>query len=444
MKRRLWTLVSVFALSLALTIPARAATEHGLLYDETELLYSDELDTLGTEVLPAFLDTYGIDLRVDILTTIANYADVAEAAASIYTEYDYGGSGGNGACLTLLVHEDADGVALEDWCIHFGGDSDEWTTHGPRNINRVYEIMAEENWSGNLEQDIRTLTDAVTAMVDGLEDFVLAGGVGDTIWNPFERESTPTEPSPFTGMQLTCIADDAALLTGNQRQELELQARATSARYGVGVRIITVNNYQNYTGGSIYDAADAFYQGCTLGLGEDRDCILLLLSMARRDYLLIAYGDNAKYAFNESGREHLDDFFLDDFGENEWYSGFSEYLTWVDDYLEQAENGTPYSGDHIPMSLGTRIKAVLSRVAIILLVPLAIAGIYVFILTQKMKSVAQAAEAGTYISGDLQLTRQSDFYTHTTETRTKIESSNSSGSRSGRSSGGGSGTHGKF
>lgn len=63
-----------------------------------------------------------------------------------------------------------------------------------------------------------------------------------------------------------------------------------------------------------------------------------------------------------------------------------------------------------------------------------------------MKTVHQKVEANEYVApGGLQLSKQYDRYTHTTETRTKISSdSDSGGSTSSCSGGGGSGRSGKF
>jgi len=434
MKRKLWSIAAALVLTLVLMIPVQAA-EYGHYYDETELLYSDELEAIGTELLPVFLETYDIDLRVDVLTSLGDFTDVTEAAEYLYTEYGYGGTGGNGASLTLLVYEDADGVALDEWYAHFGGENSFWTTNAPWNIEEVYDIMAEENWAGDLEQDIQILTDAIGAMVEGLENFVLAGGTGEP--NIETTGDTQTESGP----QLDNVTDEAGLLTDGEWQELERQARTISEQYGVGTYIVTVDDYRDYTDGDIYDAADEIYHGYTLGLGEDRDGVMLILSMARRDYLLITYGDFAKYAFSDDGKAYLEDFFLDDFGNDDWYNGFADYLTWSADYLENAKNGEPYSDDHVPMTDSARTTGILIRVGVILLVPLVIAGIYILILTSKMKSVTKAVEASTYMSGNLHLTRDFDRYSHTTETRRKIEKKESS---SGSSSGGGSGRSGKF
>lgn len=240
--------------------------------------------------------------------------------------------------------------------------------------------------------------------------------------------------------QLDNVTDAAAILTEDEWGMLEQQAREISEQYGVGVYIVTLDDYTDYTYGDIYDAADEIYHGYTLGMGEEQNALLLLLSMEERESLLIAYGADAKRAFTEDGREGLDDFFLDDFANDAWYDGFADYLMWSADYLEAAKNGEPYSGSNVPMSDEARSGAVLTSVLIILFVPLLIAGVYILILIAKMKSVAKAVEASTYLSGALHLTRDSDRYTHTTKTRRKIEKKTSSGS----SSGGGSGTRGKF
>lgn len=246
---------------------------------------------------------------------------------------------------------------------------------------------------------------------------------------------------PAQAAQLDHVTDQAGLLSSSQLQQLEQQAQTISQQYGVGVYVITMNDYQTHTAGDLYDAADEFYYSYELGLGEERNAILLLLSMAERDYLLIAYGAESKYAFTDSGREKMMDFILDDLGSDAWYLGFADYLNWSADYLEQAEKGTPYAAGNLPMSASERFKAIGIRLAIILLVPFAIAGAYISTLSKKMKSVAEAVVADTYVSDALQLTRENDRFAYTTTTRRKIEN-DSKTSRS--SSGGGSGTSGKF
>jgi hypothetical protein len=182
----------------------------------------------------------------------------------------------------------------------------------------------------------------------------------------------------------------------------------------------------------------AFYQEYSLGLGEEKNGLLLLLSMDDRDYSLVTYGDFGNYAFNDEGRPLLADFFLDDFGSDDWYTGFSDYLDWSEKYLIAAGNGEPYTNDHSPDGGGS----ILLKFVVIFLFPLLVAFIYVGTLKAKMKTVAKATEAATYMTSEMNLTEANDRYTHTTETRRTISSDKSNSSNS--SSGGFSGTSGKF
>ena len=55
-------------LALTLCIPAAAAEDYGVIYDETGQLGSEPLRHAGEVTLPALTERYGVDLRVDILT----------------------------------------------------------------------------------------------------------------------------------------------------------------------------------------------------------------------------------------------------------------------------------------------------------------------------------------------------------------------------------------
>lgn len=67
------------------------------------------------------------------------------------------------------------------------------------------------------------------------------------------------------------------------------------------------------------------------------------------------------------------------------------------------------------------------------------------LLLLKMHTVHQKTEANDYVSEKLKLSRKEDRYTHTTQTRRKIErESSSSSSTQSESGGGGSGRSGKF
>lgn len=239
------------------------------------------------------------------------------------------------------------------------------------------------------------------------------------------------------------VTDDAAILTTAERESLEKQAADISRRYDFGVYIITVDDYRAYTSGDVLDATMAIYTDSSLGHGEGREGLVLLLSMEDRDYGLVTHGEYGNYAFDREGREAMTDYFLDDFRQDDWYDGFSDYLSWSAEYLETAQNGHPYTDGYLPEPLPESIVSGEISVPLVLLAPPVIALVVLFVLNGKMKSVAMAAQASAYVVGELALTDSRDQYTHTTQTRVRIEN-RSSGSGSSRSSGSFSGTRGKF
>lgn len=442
MKRILILLLALLT-ALLLAVSASAAAEYGAIYTEAECLTSDELEVLGNDHLPQFTETYGIDLRVDVLTGIGDFDSLEDAAIAIYEEYDYGyGDGRNGVTLTLLVHEDGDGAALDDWYVCAAGDSDELTTNGPWNVYPVLnEIMREESWSGDAEQDAKTLAAAVVGTRDALEAFVLAGGVAGSVWSPVTNAllSPPADFSdlsdsfPAPGEPIGYVTDTAGIMTAAERQSLAQAAQAVSEAYGFGVYIITVESFRDATGCSdVFDGASALYRTYELGDGDEHRGVLLLLSMAERDYSLITYSDYGNFVFDEDTREEMTYSFWDDFRHDDWYTGFADYIDACDAVLS---GGADKVSGEIAVKTG-----------IIFLVPLVVAAIVILILNAKMKSVAKATQAEVYAGDGLHLTASYDRFTHSTQVRHKRQTQSSGGGGGGRSrsSGGFGGTSGKF
>lgn len=228
--------------------------------------------------------------------------------------------------------------------------------------------------------------------------------------------------SVFAESQLWHITDDAGILTESQNIELETYAETISQDYGVGVYVVTVDNYEDY-----YDSA---YE---LGEGADRDGVILLLSMDNRQFATFFYGPRAEYAFDKHGQEKLEDYFLDHFRADDWANGIYGFLSGCDEFLSLAASGTPVR------------RSPWGTIAIIALASCVFSLIVCMLLRGKMKSVRMARQANAYVSGELNVTASRDQYTHTTETRTKIEhESSSGGDSSAESGGGGSGRSGSF
>lgn len=215
--------------------------------------------------------------------------------------------------------------------------------------------------------------------------------------------------------QLGYVTDAALLLTDDEWEMLEDRAGQISRQYRCGVYIVTVDDFTYYVDtDSIYEAAKAIYRDYDLGLGEEQSGVLLLLSMAERDYSLIAYG-YGNTAFTDYGKDRLAEEFLDDFGDDDWYGGFTDYLEKSAGMLKSAEEGKPLDVGTNPLIwlVGLLISLALGCVAALLICTF---------LEGKMKSVAKGSEADSYLETDsVQITAREDHFTHTTETRVKIE-----------------------
>ena len=251
--------------------------------------------------------------------------------------------------------------------------------------------------------------------------------------------------APATEPQLWNITDTVGLLTSDEDQSLEERAEEISAQYGVGVYLLILEDYSEYYDDP-YETAYQFYHGYTLGEGEDRDGVILLMSMSNRKYATFFYGPKAEYAFDAYGQELMEEEFLDDFRDDDWYDGFEDYLEVCAEYLERAEAGDPVRRDDSSAG-GSSVSGIGTTILVCLGISAVIAMIVCLILRGKMKSVRKGTHADAYVTGSLNLTASRDQYTHTTETRTKIEhesSDSGGGGSSACSGGGGSGRSGSF
>ncbi len=85
-----------------------------------------------------------------------------------------------------------------------------------------------------------------------------------------------------------------------------------------GGYIVTVEDYRDFHSEGVYKATYTIYHQYTMGEGPNRDGIMLLLSMADRDWAMFCYGSHCEYAFNSYGQEKLEKVFLDNFGEDDF------------------------------------------------------------------------------------------------------------------------------
>ena len=239
---------------------------------------------------------------------------------------------------------------------------------------------------------------------------------------------------PVSASEYAYIDDGAGLLTAEEALQLEATAREISDRYGCGVYIVTMWDYTAY-GSNVRSAAEEYFLNHGCGLGSDDNGVLLLLSMAERDYALIAHGSIGNSAFTDYGKDVLSADFLDDFSYDDWLGGFVGYLSVSEDFLYAASTGTP-----VDVERGSGIGLTL---VMVLLIPAAIAGIACAVMAASMKTACSKTHADDY-QKEVRITDRRDQFITRTVVRQKIESSSSSGGGTRVNSRGFSGKSGKF
>ena len=239
------------------------------------------------------------------------------------------------------------------------------------------------------------------------------------------------------------VIDTAELLSESEAEALDARCSELEQTYGCGVYLVTVDDYTAYySADSIESFAESVFLDLGLGAGEEQDGVLLVLSMAERDYDICAHGTIGNRAFTDYGKGVLAErYFLSAFGEDNWYAGFDRYVDGCTEFLQLDAQGEPFDQATDPERLED--IQVLKWLAVIL-VPLLTALVVCLVMKGKMKTARRQTHADAYIpSNGVRLTRQDDVYLTTTQTRVKIETQKSGGGTT-VNSGGFSHSSGKF
>ncbi len=248
--------------------------------------------------------------------------------------------------------------------------------------------------------------------------------------------------APALAEGLPLVVDDAALLTEDAFDQLSAEAGRLSGTYAMDVVIHTTNSLGGKT--ALNYAAD-YYDSRGYGQGEDYDGVMLVLSMADRDWCILTTGRGID-AFTDYGNEVISDDIVPYFSKGEYAAGFSRFLHNVSVFLEQAQTGKPFDVDN-PVQLRTPLERATGVAVYLAIAAAVIAGIVLLIMILGMKTARPQYNASQYVKdGTLDIMRSQDIYLYHTQTRVRVEKQSSSGggsstfsSSSGTSHGGSSG-----
>lgn len=220
--------------------------------------------------------------------------------------------------------------------------------------------------------------------------------------------------------------DPDGVLDDDLYDTLNPRLKKVSDEYDCGVYILIAEDMYEYGYDDIEEFAQDVYEELELGYGKKATGVALVMSMEDRDYDIVAYGDDAHYAFTDYGKKQLAEVFKDDFRNDDWEEGFLDFIDQCDTMLEMAEDGNPLD---VPpprkLSLAEKIGSSLPIGVIVGLISGLING---GVQKKKMRTAVPAYSAGVYITEDgTAMTSEQDHFINTTVVRQRIEHSSSSG-----------------
>ena len=226
------------------------------------------------------------------------------------------------------------------------------------------------------------------------------------------------------------IYDYAELVGAQDEAGLQSQGANIAEIYDCGVYVFNVPDMGEYGYHNIDDFAEFVYNEYRLGVGAERNMVMLVISMEDRDYDIIAHGGTGNAAFTDYGKDMMAEQFIPHLSSGDHASAYKVYMNVAEEYLSMYAGGTPFDVPSGPSTAAERngMKVGGSVVAGLIGALLSTLG-----LKSQMKSVHTATIADRYVTAEgLQLSLKRDTFVNRTVTRTPIPKQ--------RSSGGGGGT----
>ena len=219
------------------------------------------------------------------------------------------------------------------------------------------------------------------------------------------------------------LVDGADLLSDAEEAELRAKLAEISSNYEAQIVVYTMASAY---GISVDSYLDEIYDSNYYGYGANRDGVLLLVCMDPREYRILSNG-YAGVAIHSGTISDIGDVIVSDLSAGDYADAFHGFADECAYYLDGYLNGYPFDAGNTML--------------ISLTVGIAIGLIVVFVLKGQLKSVQKQNRAHSYIKPDsmnIRLSNEVFLYRNITRTRKETSKSSGSGGGSARSRGGGS------
>lgn len=224
------------------------------------------------------------------------------------------------------------------------------------------------------------------------------------------------------------VIDMADLLTESEETALIEMLDEISLRQNMDVIVATTDDLEGYSVG-IY--ADLLYDQCLFGYGDNKDGLMLLISMEEHDWYITTCGYGI-IAFTDAGIEYIGNQIKSDLSDGDYVAAFMNYAGLCDDFITQARSGEPYDNGNLPSK-----PLSLIWIPAALVIGFVIAKIIVGNMKSELKTVHAQKTANSYVkNGSMSITESRDLFLYRTVTKTEKPKNNSSGSSTHSSSSG--------
>lgn len=233
------------------------------------------------------------------------------------------------------------------------------------------------------------------------------------------------------------VQDDYGMLDPYEISDLEALAATYSEQYECGIYVRIKDDYENgYS--FVEEYSEYLFKSEDMGLGEEKNGVMLLIVMSDRSYDIVAYGDTANRAFTDYCKEQIADDFLSDLSNGRYASAFESFIKSSADALEAEKTGTPIDVPGYDPNSSYDSNDNIDY--LVVLTPAAIVSlIIVWVMASKHKTKGRKFEASNYIqASDSKITHPRDIFIREETHRRRIRTHDDSGSS--HSSGGGGGT----
>ena len=215
------------------------------------------------------------------------------------------------------------------------------------------------------------------------------------------------------------VNDMAGILSEEEEAALLERLDEISRRQSMDIAVVTVENLNGYS--SAMEYADDIYDFCGYGYGENKDGLLLLISMEERDWYISTCGYGIT-VFTDAGIDYIGEKMKPDLSEGNYAKAFETYADLCDEFITQAKDDTPYDTSNFP-----REPLSMIWIPISIVIGVVLALIIVGVMKGKLKTVRSQAAANSYLKKDsLNIETSQDLFLYSTVSRTKIEREESS------------------